>query len=146
MTTDSFMNTIMPSPPDWLDDIVREVSSWLQAHEEVPVGCHIHEADDCWEVSLFLMRVEVLGGARDGERVTLPFHLDLTGLPDLLDELETLSWQTARLGAEDDVGPSISVVGTCGGKRVWIRILAEAPRITPTVGRLCARTLELHEF
>jgi hypothetical protein len=136
----------MTSPPDWLDEVVREISSMLHTHEQIPMGCHVFEAADCWEVSLFLMRVEVLGGQRDGQHVTLPFHLDLSGLTQVLDQTESVSWQSSRLGSEDDLGPHVSLTGRTGEHRVWIRILAEAPKVTPTAGMFCARTLELHAF
>ena len=61
----------------------------------------------------------------------------------ILDEVESLSWQTARLGSSDDLGPHISLLGGIGSHRVWIRILAEAPAGTPSAGMFCARTLDL---
>lgn len=136
----------MPTPPAWLEKVAGEVATWLQAHEQIPVGCHYFESGEGWEVSLFLMRVEVFGGARDGQVVTLPYLLDLTGLATLLDEVESLTWQTARLGNQDDIGPHISLVGRAREHRVWIRVLAEAPLTTPPAGRICSQTLQLQEF
>jgi hypothetical protein len=133
----------MRTPPEWIDRLVQHVSSLLRSHEGIPVGCHLHEADDCWEISIFTMRVEVLGGSRDGERLTLPFHVDLSQINGILDETESLSWQTARLGRSDDLGPHISLLGRSGNHRVWIRILAEAPAGTPSAGMFCARSLDL---
>ncbi|MBX3442545.1 MAG: hypothetical protein KF774_09055 [Planctomyces sp.] len=135
----------MSQVPEWVDQLVHEVATRLWAHEEAPFGCHVHRAEDCWEISLFLMRVEVFGGGRDGQQVTPPFYLDLAALPDVLDAVDSLTWQSVRLGDDDDLGAHVSLVGRYGGCRVWLRILADAPASTPTAGQLCATSLRLME-
>jgi len=133
----------MPDTPPWIEELVQEVSTLMEAHDDIPVACHFHEAPDGWEISLFLMRVEVYGGGRDGERVTLPFHFDLSALPGVLDEVESLDWQTSRIDSSDELGAHVSLVGRCGEHRVCLRILAEAPAKMPTAGLMNSQTLEL---
>ena len=113
----------------------------VRSYDNAPLGCHYHVAQDCWEITVFVMRVEVVGGIRDGEKLVLPFHVDLPSLPTLFDEIETFTWQTARLGRNDDLGQHISVTGRVGEDAVWLRILADAPEHSPTAGTLCASTL-----
>ena len=113
----------------------------VRSYDNAPLGCHYHLAQDCWEITIFVMRVEVVGGGRDGETLVLPFHLDLPSVPLLFDEVETFMWQTARLGQFDDLGQHISVTGRVGEDAVWLRIMADAPEETPTAGTLCASTL-----
>lgn len=134
----------MESRPEWIENLVNRVSAMVRSHEEVPLGCHLHQTEDCWEISVFTMRVEVLGGPRDGEELTLPFHVDLSQIGEVLDEVESLTWQTTRIGSSDDVGPHLSLLGRCDGNEVWVRLLAEAPATTPCAGRFCLQTLELH--
>ncbi len=131
----------MGAPPRWLDRLVRDITSMVRSYDNAPVGCHYHQAHDCWEVSVFVMRVEVVGGVRDGEQLVLPFHVDLPTLPTLFDEVETFTWQTAPFGQHDDLGQHISLTGRIGEDAVWLRILADAPTQSPTAGTICASTL-----
>jgi hypothetical protein len=131
----------MGAPPRWLDRFVREISTMVRSYDNAPLGCHYHLAQDCWEITVFVMRVEVVGGGRDGETLVLPYHLDLPSVPLLFDEVETFTWQTARFGRNDDLGQHISVTGRVGEDAVWLRIMADAPEQTPTAGTLCASTL-----
>jgi len=131
----------MGAPPRWLERFVRDISGMVRSYDNAPLGCHYYLAHDCWEVTVFLMPVEVVGGGRDGESLVLPFHVDLPSVPLLFDEVETFTWQTARLGASDDLGQHISVTGRVGDDAVWLRILADAPDKTPVAGTLCAATL-----
>ncbi len=132
----------MGAPPRWLERFVRDISAMVRSYDQTPLGCHYHLAQDCWEITVFVMRVEVVGGGRDGEELVLPFHVDLPSLPTLFDEVETFTWQTARLGRHDDLGQHISLTGRVGEDAVWLRILADAPEHTPTAGTLCASTLK----
>jgi hypothetical protein len=128
-------------PPSWLKRIVHEISTLVRSYDDAPLGCHYHLAEDCWEITVFLMRVEIVGGGRDGESLVLPFHLDIAAVPKLFDEVETFSWQTGRFGQHDDLGQHISITGRVGEDAVWLRILADAPKQTPTAGKVCASTL-----
>jgi hypothetical protein len=113
----------------------------VRSYENAPLACHYHVAENCWEITVFVMRVEVVGGSRDGEKLVLPFHVDLPALPSLFEEVETFTWQTASLGSQDDLGQHISLTGRVGEDAVWLRILADAPASSPTAGTLCASTL-----
>jgi hypothetical protein len=142
-TIGSLRGNEMGAPPEWVDRLVQELSGLFHYHSENPLGCHWHQAEEVWEISVFMLRLEVLGGARDGENVALPFHLDLQGLPGILESVESLSWQSTRLGDSDDLGQHISLTGTYAGQSVWLRILAEPPAEMPTAGTLCSRTLDV---
>ena len=131
----------MCTRPQWLNRFVQEISTLVRSYDHAPLGCHYFSAHDCWEITVFVMPVEIVGGGRDGETMTLPFHLDISGLPQLFDEVETVSWQTSRLGRDDDLGQHISITGRVHQDAVWLRILADAPQQTPAAGTLCASTL-----
>jgi hypothetical protein len=134
----------MNAPTQWIEQLTHAVSACIVMDDDVPLGCHVHRGQDSWEITLFVLRVEILGGKTDGRRITLPFHVDLTSLPWLFDEVESFAWQPCKLGEGDDLGPHVAIVGRYQSEPVWLRIQAEAPADMPPGKLLCARTLQLH--
>ena len=58
------------SPPSWLRWFVNDaVRGIMHQADSAPVGCHFYYdgENDLWEVTLFIGRSEVLGGAHDGK-------------------------------------------------------------------------------
>jgi hypothetical protein len=97
-----------------------------------PIGCHFHREDDIWEVTLFASHTEVVGGERDGARVRSRFCLNLLRVQEVFAQVQSLHWQAHGLGAQDDLGPHVSLEGIYAGQRVWLRILAQPPRSFPS--------------
>jgi hypothetical protein len=126
----------MANPPEWLHQLADEVSASVCAVDVMsPLGCHIHRAQEHWEVTLFASATEVMGGPLDGKRRPSRFFLDIQGVTQVFDRIRSVVWQAHGLGASDDVGPHLSVEGDYRGHPVWLRIPALAPRQFP-VGRI----------
>ena len=92
-----------------------------------PLGCHVCEAEEAWEVTLFVSRTEVLGGEFDGEIVPGRFVADVVGILSVLDQVETCWWQPQSAGSDDDLGPHLSIEGRHAGHAVWVRVTSEQP-------------------
>jgi hypothetical protein len=116
-------------PPDWLRDLVEELTACLEPVDpRAPLGCHLcHTDEEVWEITLFVSRTEVLGGEYDGEQVPGRFVLDVTALVRVVDDVENCWWQPLPASADDDLGPHLSIVGRHAGHEVWVRITAEQP-------------------
>lgn len=122
----------MVSAPDWLTTFSQRVAALVLPYEDLsPMGCHVHEADGTWEVTVFQSATEIYGGRRDGRRTTSRFAVDLLALPSLFDSVASIHWQAQSLGSEDDLGPHIAVEGVHQGHKVWLRIPAHAPSVFP---------------
>src|SRR5437879_5970087 len=119
----------MPSPPEWLQELADAVALQMTPADVLaPVGCHFCLVDGTWEISLFAAGTQIVGGKKDGVVRASRFSVDLQSLLKLFSEIESLSWQALRLSADDELGPHISLAGTHAGNRVWLRILAWAPK------------------
>jgi len=101
----------------------------MHAHDVLaPIGCHYHQEDDVWEVTLFASRTEVVGGEKDGLRFPSRFILDVKGLIELFSSVEAVEWQALPQGTDDEIGANLAVLGTYCGEHVCLRIPAEAPQ------------------
>lgn len=117
-------------PPAWLRWFVNDaVRGIVDRHVAAPVGCHFfHDHDaEVWEVSLFLSRTEVYGGAADGKRVPGGLQVDVAQVSAAFDETPLIHWQSEKFSAEDDLGNHLSFEGIARGVHVWLRILHSAP-------------------
>ena len=118
----------MTSPAKIVTEIVdRAVKAIEFIADPAPIGCHYFFNDPDHEISLFVSSTEVVGGPRDGERIEPRFFVDMIALLDLLDEIESLSWQPNEINDEDDLGNHASLTGVYRGQRIWLRILARTP-------------------
>jgi hypothetical protein len=121
----------MTHAPDWLSETVNRVARQFRAADPLaPIGCHFFhdEFHDVWEVTVFVSRTETLGGELDGKLTSSRFSVDLNGLETLFSEVHSQAWQAVSLGEDDDLGPHLAVEGLVGEHKVWLRILADAPR------------------
>uniref|UniRef100_A0A7C2P1P9 Uncharacterized protein n=1 Tax=Schlesneria paludicola TaxID=360056 RepID=A0A7C2P1P9_9PLAN len=126
----------MSVPPAWLQDFADAVAGHLHAVDVLsPLGCHFHQSDDLWEITVFASSTELVGGSRDGQGRVSRFQVDLLGLSQLFDDIQDFHWQAQGLGPQDDLGPHVSIVGRCRGQSVWLRVPAMAPKAFPP-GRL----------
>ena len=135
----------MTTPPPWLVDFVNRAAEHLHAVDVMsPLGCHTFHDPEGWEITLFASASEVVGGVGDGRRCASRFFADVKAISEQFDEVDTISWQTHRLDADDDLGSHIAVEGQVQGEHVWLRILANAPRQSPP-GRKGYAYLQLWE-
>ena len=80
----------MPEQPDWLKTLTDEICRGLHAVDTLPpIGCHVCNADDIWEISLFVSPTEIVGGEHDGERVSSMFLVDTLVILELFDVVES---------------------------------------------------------
>ncbi len=117
------------TPPAWLQQFADRVSEQIRAVDVLaPLGCHFFESPDQWEITLFVSATEILGGPQDGRRRVSRFFVDVQGVCNTFDHVESVTWQAQGLGAEDDLGPHLSVEGIFRGQAIWLRIPALTPR------------------
>jgi hypothetical protein len=134
----------MSDPPsDWLATLSAAVAECLiPASEPAPLAAHVQtsrdEGEPVREVSLFYGATEIVGGARCGARCEPPFWIDLLGLAEAFDRIDSFSWQSAGLGPDDDLGPHVAVEGVYAGRPVRVRVLAVSPRQLPAARTLAA--------
>lgn len=115
-------------PPDWLHQLAEELTACIEPIDRrAPIGCHFCYADDCWEVTLFVSRTEVLGGEYDGEQIPGRFNLDVTRLLTVLEQVDGCWWQPLPVAADDELRSHLSLEGRHAGQCVWVRITAEQP-------------------
>lgn len=118
----------MAARPKWISQFVSEVCSSLHSSDGIPtVGCHVAEAEEMWEVTVFFSPTEILGGEHDGSRNPYLYIMDALSLIDVFDAVESASWQPMQLDADDDLRNHFAVIGAYRGHLVWLRVLAEIP-------------------
>jgi len=83
------------------------------------------EEDGFWEVVMYPSPVELVGGALDGDVVTLGFTLHLEGLRAAFQRVDELCWNA--LGVIGHEEPYVAIEGEYQGHEVYLRILACAP-------------------
>lgn len=122
----------MANPPEWLQDLTDRVAEAIEAVDVLaPLGCHYAETSEGWEITLFAASTEIIGGDQDGRRRPSRFFLDLDRVKSVFESVESYMWQAQGLGAMDDVGPHIAILGRYAGHPVWLRIPSVAPRQFP---------------
>lgn len=115
-------------PPQWLSQFSENICTALYAVERMPpIGCHVAQVRDVWEVSLFVSETEIVGGRFDGERISCLFLVDILELLHQFDVVESASWQPHQINEHDELRGHISVTGYHQGHHVWLRILSETP-------------------
>ncbi len=125
----------MTNAPRWLEGFTNQVATLLHEIDVLaPLGCHYCLDLECWEITLFAGATEVVGGAHDGRRCSSRFFLDVKGLVDIFDSVESIAWQSHALEPDDEIGAHLSVEGVYQGHLVWLRIPAIPPRCFP-IGR-----------
>ena len=117
----------MSDVPDWMDALVRTVSEAMTAHAMPgPVGLRYREEDESWDLLVYPLPLELVGGKDDGDVVAPAFSLDLEQVRTVFTRVDDLFWQAHSVGEQDD-GPYVSIEGEYAGRQVWLRVLAYAP-------------------
>jgi hypothetical protein len=114
----------------WITELARQVlDEILPIDPLAPVGCHHFLSPETGqhEITLFVSKTEVVGGADDGRLHNSRFCLDLNGIYQAFELVTDFRWQSSRVNHEDELGAHIAIEGIYRGYPVWLRILAEAP-------------------
>jgi hypothetical protein len=113
----------MSDVPAWLDALLEVVVGAVEAQAPSRVGLRFRQADAVWEVVVYLLPIELVGGAHDGEVVIPVFSVKLERLRSAFTRMDELTWEAHP---EKD-GPSIFLEGQFADRQVRLRILAFAP-------------------
>jgi hypothetical protein len=104
---------------------------------EGPLGLRYRELDERWDVQIYPLPVEMVGGAHDGGLAAPGFSLDLRAIAAAFDWTGQLGWDPHGTCPENsDAGPCFWVVGEFAGRNVWLRILAYAPADVPPAAKV----------
>ncbi len=117
--------------PDWLNNLVEEAAGSLEPLAGVArVGYECVPGDGCWNVSLYLGTVEVVGGKSDGHTKRPAFRCDLSRLLESfarIDELEWTVWPQDDAASDVMQQATITVNGMVGSNRVRLEVRSAAP-------------------
>lgn len=118
-------------PPAWLRWLANDAAKVVGGDrtEAAPVGCHFfHDTvQDIWEITLFVMATEVVGGPDDGTHLPSYFQMDLNAIVSLFDTTPQLRWQSDSYADDDQLRCHVSAEGIARGRDVWMRILQTPP-------------------
>ena len=114
-------------PGVWLHRLVEAVAGCMVADCPMgPLGYRYGEDEGQWDVDLYPMPVELIGGAVDGQVMAPGFFLDIEKLRGLFERIDDMAWQS--LGFPSDNGPHISIEGVFQGREVFLQVFAYAPK------------------
>ena len=117
----------MSDTPAWLNSLVEVVADATTSQGVPgPLGFRYGEEDGFWDVLVYPLPVELVGGAHDGGVVSPCFSLDLEEVRAAFTRVDDVAWNAHAAGPEDE-GPYISFEGEYDGREVWLRVLAFAP-------------------
>lgn len=112
--------------PDWLDALVDTVAASMTPHGPIgPLGLRYREDEQRWDIMIYPLPLEMIGGAHDGGLVAPNYSLHLPSLLSALSHVDNIGWEALGAGEEDP--PCLSIEGTYQHRRIWLRLLAYAP-------------------
>ena len=119
----------MAGIPAWLEPLVEAVASNITVHgPDGPLGLRYRQQGGRWDVLLYPLPVEMIGGEHDGGLAAPGFVLDLRGVWSAFTRIDALGWDAHGTCPENTSGgPCFSVEGAFGGHEVCLRVLAYAP-------------------
>lgn len=118
----------MVVPPEWMTRFVNAVTECIYPHDVLsPLGCHYQQSNGVWEITLFASKTEIVGGPQDGLSYNSGFNIEVLALGKIFSQVETVSWQSQKLGPTDELGAHLSIEGIYDFKQVWLRITSNAP-------------------
>ena len=137
----------MASPPSWLSSFVNTVTPSIRPYQTLsPIGCHFQLVDSIWEITIFASRTETIGGPQDGRMSHSPFSVDVEQVLNSFSSVQTIAWQSLRLGKDDELGPHLAVEGYVDDKPIWLRITAIAPERFEPGRRALANHQEIEDL
>src|SRR5260370_27411101 len=118
----------MTAIPSWLEPLVEAVAASITVHgPDGPLGLRFRQLDGRWDVLIYPLPVEMIGGEHDGGLAAPGFVLDLHAVSSAFARVDVLGWDALGTCPENASGPCLSVEGAYGGREVWLRVLAYAP-------------------
>jgi hypothetical protein len=112
--------------PAWLDALVDIVAASMTAHGPIgPLGLRYREEEQHWEVIVYPLPLEMIGGAYDGGLAAPNFTLQLPSLLAAFGQVDSVNWEALGAGSEDI--PCLSIEGSYQQHALWLRLLAYAP-------------------
>ncbi len=110
--------------PSWMESLLEVVAAGTEAQApSFSMGYRHDEEDGLWEVVVYPIPVQLVGGAEDGTVVSPGFSLDLEQARAAFEQVAGMQW-SVHYHLD---GPEISIEGRYQGHEVVLRILAEAP-------------------
>ena len=118
--------------PEWIESFVARIDATVESHPESgPFGFRFRreesEAGESWDIVVYPLPVEFLGGASDGQRASPAYTMDLRSLEALFETIEASRFHSIDLAAQQWNCPSLSLEGTYEGRRIGLRVMAYAP-------------------
>jgi len=118
----------MSKVPKWLYNLFTNVANCMESHNAPsPLDFRYFQESGQTNVMIYPMPVELVGGEYDGVIVLPGFYLDIKSVISIFDQIDELDWCSQSVGLSDE-GAYISVEGIYDGHRVWLQIMAEAPK------------------
>lgn len=112
--------------PGWLDTLVDAVAASMTPHGPIgPMGLRYRQDEQRWEVLVYPLPIEMIGGAHDGGVVAPNYSLHLPSLLSHLTHVHSIDWEA--FGVSDDDPPCLSIDGIYQHRHIWLRLLAYAP-------------------
>lgn len=116
----------MPATPTWLEGLVHHVAATMTAYSPMgPLGLRYRRLQDLFDVLVYPLPLEMIGGAHDGGLAVPNFSLALPEVLSAFTRVDAVNWHAHGVG--DDEGPCVSIEGVYHGWQVWLRVLACAP-------------------
>ena len=127
--------------PDWLADLANQISELFSPLTDVArAGYQCQWIDDCWELTLFLGEMEVVGGPCDGEQHRVGFVFDVASALDFFSEVHQCQWGSfsSRDSMSGEATSVLIVQGMIAEEPLRLQIVSEAPAELGTAMRLHA--------
>ena len=113
----------MSDTPAWLNSLVEVVADATTSQGVPgPLGFRYSEEDGFWDVLVYPLPVELVGGAHDGGVVSPCFSLDLEEVRAAFTRVDDVAWNAHAAGPEDEAltYPSrASTTGVRSGSASW---------------------------
>lgn len=120
-----------PLPAELTSFIDRVAEAFEPFQGVARPGFEAVQVDGVWDISMFLGRLELVGGPDDGRIHPVNFRLDLSRLTDCFDQLEELFWNAfPDFSPQVEEHQELSVVTASGqvdGLQVRLQVHAAAP-------------------
>ncbi len=119
--------------PDWVTGFINQTADLFEPLADVGrVGFDCRLAENCWEVDIYLGRMEMMGGAEDGQAHPTGFMFDLQTLLNQFDVVH--HFEFVALPHETDgsqIRASVAMIGAIQENELKVQIYSLPPE---TVG------------
>ncbi len=110
--------------PAWLESLIETAANCSESHAPpFKMGYRYTEDGEFWEVLVYPVPVQLVGGAEDGAIVSPGFSMDLRQIASAFDKVVAQQWSVYH----HLDGPEVLIEGVYQGHEVILRMLAQAP-------------------